>query len=128
MIQQINYSNELSGKIALVTGGTKGAGRAISERLLQAGATVIITARNALEKENSSLHFIPADLSKAEGAQKVIGEVLSTYGRLDILVNNLGASSTPAGGFSVLSDEDWLSTLQVIYLLLSGLTGGFYRK
>src|SRR6188768_2776774 len=98
-MEQLNLHNELSGKIALVTGGTKGTGRAIAERLLQAGATVIITARNAPEKENSSLHFIASDLSKADDAQKVIGEVLSTYGRLDILINNLGASSTPAGGF-----------------------------
>ncbi|MFP9100214.1 SDR family oxidoreductase [Flavobacterium sp. RHBU_24] len=108
----MDYQNELSGKIALVTGGTKGAGRAIAERLLQAGATVIITARNVPENENSRLHFIPSDLIKAEDAQKLVSEVLSTYGRLDILVNNLGSSTTPAGGFSALTDEDWVSTLQ----------------
>jgi len=124
----MDYQNELSGKIALVTGGTKGAGKAIAERLLQAGATVIITARNAPEKAESSLHFIPADLSKAEDAQKVINHVLSTYGRLDILVNNLGASSTPAGGFAALNDEDWISTCKLIYWLLSALTGDFCRK
>ena len=110
-MEQFNYNNELSGKIALVTGGTKGAGKAIADRLLHAGATVIITARNTPEKENSKLHFIPSDLSKAEGTQKVINEILSTYGRLDILVNNLGSSVTPAGGFAALSDEDWESTL-----------------
>lgn len=96
-MEQFNFNNELSGKIALVTGGTKGAGRAIAERLLQAGATVIITARNAPEKQDNNLHFIPSDLSKAEGARKVSSEVLSTYGKLDILVNNLGSSQTPAG-------------------------------
>ena len=108
----MDYQNELSGRIALVTGGTKGAGKAIAERLLQAGATVIITARNAPEEENGKLHFIAADLSTAAGAEKVAGEVLSTYGRLDILVNNLGSSTTPAGGFAALTDEDWVSTLQ----------------
>ncbi|RYF95086.1 MAG: SDR family oxidoreductase [Chitinophagaceae bacterium] len=121
----MNYNNELSGKIALVTGGTKGAGKAIADRLLQAGATVIITARNAPEEENNSLHFIPADLSKAADAQKVISEVLSAYGRLDILVNNLGASSTPAGGFSALTDEDWLTTLQANLLAPVRLDRGF---
>ena len=125
MEQQFNYSNELSGKIALVTGGTKGTGRAIAERLLQAGATVIITARNAPDKEGSSLHFIPSDLSKVDDAQKVIREVLSTYGRLDILINNLGASSTPAGGFAALSDEDWISTLQANLLAPVRLDRGF---
>jgi NAD(P)-dependent dehydrogenase (short-subunit alcohol dehydrogenase family) len=120
-----NYNNELQGKIALVTGGTKGAGKAIAERLVQAGATVIITARNAPEKENGSLHFVAADLSKAEGTRKLIGEVLSTYGRLDILVNNFGASSTPAGGFAALSDEDWESTLQANLLAPVRLDRGF---
>lgn len=79
MEQQFNFNNELSGQIALVTGGTKGAGRAIAERLLHAGATVIITARNAPEKENTNLHFIPSDLSKAADAQKLVSEVLSVF-------------------------------------------------
>lgn len=121
----MDYQNELSGKIALVTGGTKGAGMAIAERLLQAGATVIITARNAPEKENNKLHFIPSDLSKAEGTQKVISEVLSAYGKLDILVNNLGSSTTPAGGFAALSDEGWESTLQANLLAPVRLDRGF---
>ncbi len=121
----MNYNNELDGKIALVTGGTKGAGRAIAERLLQAGATVIITARNAPEEGNEGLHFIPADLGMADDAQKVISEVLSTYGRLDILVNNLGTSSTPAGGFAALSDEDWVTTLQANLLAPVRLDRGF---
>lgn len=125
MEQQFNFNNELSGKIALVTGGTKGTGRAIAERLLQAGATVIITARNAPEKENDNLHFIAADLSKAEGSQKVVDEVLSTYGRLDILVNNLGSSETPAGGFAALTDENWESTLKANLLAPVRLDRGF---
>ena len=125
MQSNMDYQNELSGKIALVTGGTKGAGKAIAERLLQAGATVITTARNAPEETESNLHFIPADLSKAEDAQKVIHQVLSTYGRLDILVNNLGASTTPAGGFAALKDEDWLSTLQANLLAPVRLDRGF---
>jgi NAD(P)-dependent dehydrogenase (short-subunit alcohol dehydrogenase family) len=121
----MDYQNELSDRIALVTGGTKGAGKAIAERLLQAGATVIIAARNAPEKENSKLHFIPSDLSTAKGAEKVVREVLSAYGRLDILVNNLGSSSTPAGGFKVLSDEDWESTLQANLLAPVRIDRGF---
>ncbi|HKO81525.1 MAG TPA: SDR family oxidoreductase [Chitinophagaceae bacterium] len=124
-MEAFNFNNELSGKIALVTGGTKGAGRAIAERLLQAGARVIITARNAPEKSNSRLHFIAADLSKAEGAQKVTKEVLSKFGRLDILVNNLGSSVTPAGGFAALSDEDWIATLQANLLAPVRLDRGF---
>lgn len=124
-MEQFDFNDELTGKIALVTGGTKGTGRAIAERLLQAGATVIITARNAPEKESSHLHFIAADLSEAQGVAKVVSEVLSTYGRLDILVNNLGSSTTPAGGFAALTDQDWESTLQANLLAPVRLDRGF---
>src|SRR5688572_1200708 len=124
-MEPFHFNNELSGKIALVTGGTKGAGKAIAERLLQAGATVIITARNPPEKENSQLHFIAADLSNPEGAQKVTSEVLTEFGRLDILVNNLGSSETPAGGFTALTDKDWESTLQANLLAPVRLDRGF---
>ncbi|MCG2618025.1 SDR family oxidoreductase [Terrimonas sp. NA20] len=112
MKQQINYNNELSGKIALVTGGTKGAGQAIATRLKAAGATVVITARNKPDHPDTDLHFIAADLSQPEGAANVAKEILDKYGRLDILVNNLGSSTTPSGGFNALTDKDWESTLQ----------------
>ncbi|MDR0265143.1 MAG: SDR family oxidoreductase [Sphingobacterium sp.] len=124
-MELFNFNNELSDKIALVTGGTKGTGRAIAERLLQAGATVIITARNIPKIENRKLHFIASDLSTAEGAKKIVSEVLSSFGRLDILVNNLGGSTTPAGGFAALSDEDWESTLQANLLAPIRLDRGF---
>lgn len=125
MEQQFNFNNELSGKIALVTGGTKGTGKAIAERLLQAGATVIVTARNAPEDENEQLDFIAADLSKPAGTQKVVDEILSKYGKLDILVNNLGGSDTKGGGFAVLSDDDWEQTIQTNLLAPVRLDRGF---
>src|SRR5688500_20301762 len=103
MEQQFNFNNELSGRVALVTGGTKGAGKAIAERLLQAGATIIITARNAPEKENRNLNFIPSDLSKAEGAQKIVSEELTSYRRLDNLVNNIGSSVTPESDYQEIT-------------------------
>lgn len=124
-MEQFNFNNELSGKIALVTGGTRGTGKAIAERLLRAGATVIITARNAPEHVGGPLHFIASDLSQKNDAEKVVREVLSTYGRLDILVNNLGSSVTPAGGFAALSDADWESTLQANLLAPVRLDRGF---
>lgn len=125
MEKEYNVYNELAGKIALVTGGTKGAGKAITERLLISGATVIITARNAPEEENSNLHFIAADLSKPEGTTKVVDEVLSKYDKLDILINSLGGSETPGGGFAVLSDEDWETTIHTNLLAPVRLDRGF---
>jgi len=117
MDTHFNFNNELSGKIALVTGGTKGTGKAIAARLQQAGATVIITARNKPETDQAQIgtaapYFISADLSRPEGTQKVAEEVLATFGRLDLLINSLGGSETNGGGFAVLTDEDWEQTLQ----------------
>lgn len=92
MEKEFNFNNELSGRIAMVTGGTKGTGKAIAQRLLAAGAQVIITARNKPEEPNEKLYFISADLSKSDGTAKVVTEVLSKFGRLDILINSLGGS------------------------------------
>lgn len=111
MEEQFNYENELSGKVALVTGGTKGAGKAIAERLKAAGATVIITARNRSSQNDPDLHFIAADLSQKEGVSKVVAKIKERFGALDILVNNLGASETPGGGFAALNDDHWESTI-----------------
>jgi len=112
MTQKIDYHNELAGKVALVTGGTKGAGRAIAARIKNAGARVIIIARKQPELLVEDVYFIPADLSKPESAGQVASEVLEKFGKIDILVNNLGGSDTPAGGFAVLSNADWEDTIQ----------------
>lgn len=125
MEQQFNFNNELSGKVALVTGGTKGIGRAIAERLSNAGANVIITARNEPEIANDKLYFISADLSKAIGTRKVVETVLTKYGRIDILVNNMGGSETKAGGFAILSDEEWEHSIQTNLLAPVRLDRGF---
>jgi NAD(P)-dependent dehydrogenase (short-subunit alcohol dehydrogenase family) len=125
MTETFHFNNELSGKIALVTGGTKGTGKAIAERLLTAGATVIVTARNQPENMNHQLHFIPSDLSQTTETGKVIEEILFRFGKLDILINTLGGSETPGGGFSVLSDEDWENTIQTNLLAPVRLDRGF---
>lgn len=111
-MQNFNFNNELSGKIALITGGTKGTGKAIAQRLSDAGATVIITARNEPEENNENIHFIKADLSTPEGTEKVAREILKKYESLDLLINNLGGSETHGGGFAVLTDDDWLKAIQ----------------
>ena len=63
---------EFSGKRVLVTGGTKGAGKAIAGRFLQGGATVAITARS-VPTEKTSAHYIQADVSTKQGTSKVFG-------------------------------------------------------
>src|SRR3989449_5212980 len=99
-------TSEFNGKRVLVTGGTKGAGKAIADRFLRGGGTVIITARSAPEEETES-HFIQADVSTSEGTAKVIREVLDRFKGIDIVVHNVGGSSAPSGGFITVTDELW---------------------
>jgi NAD(P)-dependent dehydrogenase (short-subunit alcohol dehydrogenase family) len=97
---------EFSGKRILVTGGTKGAGKAIAARFLQGGAAVVITARSA-PAESTPAHFIKADLSTAEGTSTAVREMLGKFNGVDIIVHNLGGSSAPSGGFMTVTDELW---------------------
>jgi NAD(P)-dependent dehydrogenase (short-subunit alcohol dehydrogenase family) len=99
--------NELSDKRALVTGGTKGMGEAIVNRLRQAGAKVITTARSKPSELQSPDLFVQADISTPDGVEKVVQEVLSRLGGVDILINNVGGSSAPSGGVLALRDDDW---------------------
>src|SRR5689334_18786583 len=98
--------NDFQNKRVLVTGGTKGAGKAIADRFRQGGAAVIVAARSAPEEENDKL-FIAADLSTPEGTTKVIDKILDRFHGIDIIIHNLGGSSAPSGGFITVTDEIW---------------------
>lgn len=103
----------LQGKIALVTGGTKGIGKAVVKRLEQAGAKVIVAARNQPEEPDAAYTFIAADLSRTEEISRVADSIIKQFGRIDILINNMGANTFPGGGFSTLTDAHWDQALQV---------------
>ena len=107
-----SYTN-LQGKRALVTGGTKGIGKAIADQLEQAGAQVIVTARNHPGEGNTAQHFIAADLTHPEHVSKLEQEINEKFGGIDILINNAGGLTTPGGGFSALTDENWENELQL---------------
>lgn len=126
MIAKANFNidpNEFKGKKILVTAGTKGAGKAIFDRLLQGGASIVTTARTQ-PADLSPEHFIQADLSTKAGTDKVVSETLKRLGGIDILINNLGGSESPAGGVMVLSDEDWEAALQTNLLAAVRLDRG----
>lgn len=104
----------LRGKVALVTGGSRGIGRAIVETLADEGCDVVIVARNATVDEGlaatmarTGRRLLPcaADLSTIEGVEAAIRAAQHEFGRLDILVNNAG--SAPRGDFLKLSEADW---------------------
>jgi NAD(P)-dependent dehydrogenase (short-subunit alcohol dehydrogenase family) len=80
----------LDGKVALVTGGTRGIGRAIATRLIEAGATVIVCGRGAPEAFGAE--FIACDIRDPEAATAMIDAIGTRHGGLDILVNNAGGS------------------------------------
>jgi NAD(P)-dependent dehydrogenase (short-subunit alcohol dehydrogenase family) len=90
----------LDGKVALVTGGTKGLGRAMAEALASAGASVALTGRGAGSAEAAAAEVarleggktlgIGADVSLAADVRAMVARTLDTFGRLDILVNNAG--------------------------------------
>jgi len=114
----------LIGKKILVTGGTKGAGRAIFERLKSAGANVITTARNIPGDMNANT-VIAADLSTITGCKAVVAETVQRLGGIDILINNAGGSDTPPGGVLALEEEHWAAELNLNLMAAVRLDKGF---
>jgi NAD(P)-dependent dehydrogenase (short-subunit alcohol dehydrogenase family) len=102
----------LDGRRALVTGGSKGAGAAVVARLRAAGAHVTAVARNPPADADGSVDFVAADLTTADGARTVADHVAG-HGGSDILVHVAGGSSSPAGGFATLTDDDWFDELNL---------------
>src|SRR6266850_1603598 len=99
-------ATEFNGKRILVTGGTKGIGEAIVQRLFRGGGKVIATARS-LPSTGSPDRFIQADASTREGIDQVVKATMDRLGGLDILIHNVGGSAAPGGGALALSDDDW---------------------
>ncbi|MBR8836385.1 MAG: SDR family oxidoreductase [Stigonema ocellatum SAG 48.90 = DSM 106950] len=109
---------QLSGKTAIVTGGSAGIGLAIAKALYSEGVNVVIAARNPERLENalSAIQSLPtpgakvisisADLTQAESVERVVSTTLQQFGQIDILVNNAG--SARAGSFLDLSDDVFL--------------------
>jgi len=87
---------DLTGQVALVTGGTRGLGRGIAAALAGAGCKVVACARSAPESLPEGVEFLAADIRDADAAKALIEEVVGRHGRIDILVNNAGGSPAAA--------------------------------
>ncbi|MBI2206314.1 MAG: SDR family oxidoreductase [Candidatus Rokubacteria bacterium] len=106
---------ELTGKVALVTGASKGIGRAIAIGLGAEGARVAMTARTATDLDDAAAAVkaagaqdvltVAADLSRLEEVQRVVDTTVGRFGRIDVLVNNAGAIR--GGDFLQIPDEQW---------------------
>ncbi|MFJ4689629.1 SDR family NAD(P)-dependent oxidoreductase [Streptomyces sp. NPDC088789] len=113
----------LDGMTAVITGGTRGLGRAIAESFLREGASVLCAARNPYDiKELADDHpgrlgYQRTDVSDEESVRALVEAAVSRFGRLDILVNNAGVSRD--GKIARLSLQDWESTVT------TNLTGVF---
>ncbi|MDE2595934.1 MAG: SDR family oxidoreductase [Sphingomonadales bacterium] len=105
---------ELSGKVAIVTGAGQGVGRGIARALGSAGATVVVIGRTLEKCERTAAEIIAeggkatalaCDVSKRDDVERVTAEVMATLGRIDILVNN-AHTSRPMVPFEATSDKD----------------------
>ena len=106
----------LQEKVAVVTGAGRGIGLAITNALAQEGATVVAANLTPTEElthlaERFPVLPVEVDLAAADGPQHVVDQAVRQFGRLDVLVNNVGAFRFHGGGFLSISDEDWQRTL-----------------
>jgi NAD(P)-dependent dehydrogenase (short-subunit alcohol dehydrogenase family) len=105
----------LDGRVALVTGGSRGLGRVMAESLASAGATVVLSARDAAMAENvagevaeatgARVKGVGADVTRGDDVNAIVAAALDAFGRLDILVNNAGINIR--GPIERLSEADW---------------------
>jgi NAD(P)-dependent dehydrogenase (short-subunit alcohol dehydrogenase family) len=109
---------DLNGRVAVVTGASKGIGLAVARQLVEEGALVVAASRSSnaeLEALDGLVH-VPADLMDPAAPAEVIARTVETFGGLDVLVNNAGGpppgTSLPRFGFLGLTDDDWREMLE----------------
>src|SRR5207244_10128071 len=105
----------LKGKVALVTGGSKGLGKAMARGLAEAGADIVISSRHENELRTALDEivrgtgrrgcFVVADMSRREDVSRLAKTALEKMGRVDILINNAGTNKPQA--IDQIRDEDW---------------------
>lgn len=116
--------NEIKGKVALITGGTKGIGFGIAQAMLSHGMRVAITGRNLASAQEASkllgdgVLAIASDVTEYASQEKAVAQVLEQWGRLDVLIANAGVGHFAP--IDELTPEQWNDTLN------TNLTGVFY--
>lgn len=108
---------KLSGKVAIVTGGSRGIGKATAKEFVQEGAHVAITARDPMRLEKTAndignVYFIPGDIRNENDVQNVVKKTVDKFGRIDILVNNAGVFPQ-VKPLHKISDQEWNEVIDV---------------
>jgi NAD(P)-dependent dehydrogenase (short-subunit alcohol dehydrogenase family) len=101
----------LTGRRAVVIGGTKGLGQAVVSRLFRAGAIVVAVGRT-VPADTAAAKLITADVTDPAAAGRIAEEV-KALGGLDIIIHVAGGSHSPSGGFAALSDDNWMDEIQL---------------
>ena len=116
--QKLQRLHDLSGRVAVVTGGTRGIGRAIAEGFLCAGATVVVASRKADACAETEAHLralggdalgVPTHMGDIDAINALVDRTVDQYGRLDIVVNNAANALTLP--FGHLTEEAWEKSL-----------------
>lgn len=106
------YYMDLTGKVAIVTGGAHGIGKAIVGAFLECGALVAVIDMNVTStNSNERLLYVQADVSKSDQIEEMVQKVIEHFGRVDILVNNAGISSMD---YAIdIQEKDWDRVMDV---------------
>ena len=108
--------DEFSGRRALVTGGSRGIGAAVAQRLLDGGGRVVTSARSATGDTPKGSVFIAGDLRSESGARQLVEQAVAALGGLDIVVNAAGAARVYMGGPAAIPDHEWQDSIDVNFL------------
>jgi len=122
MSNPLDFSKELTGRRALVTGGTRGIGAAIAQRLLDAGAKVVVAARTPNHDAPAAATFVAGDVTTGEGVEAIATKALAALGGLDILVNNAGGARAFLEGSWTITDQAWHDSFALNFFAAIRLT------
>ncbi len=103
---------DLTGKVVLITGGSRGIGRALADKFAQLGAKVVITYKSRIDFRHfkpRGIHYFKCDSADAKRVKQVVENVISKFGGVDVLVNNAGI--TKDGLLMRMSESDWDSVI-----------------